>query len=265
MNKEQAKEWLSAYLEGLEFEDNPELKEALSMAETDPELKDWWQRQRELDQQMEEALHEIPVPEDLESRLLETVRGKQVRTTSRWTFTRRFAWGAGIAAVLVMGFALVLQTRQHEVILQNIQARISGTSPDSFNHFRDGMAYFIRSVYFQLDHFSNDIDSIESWLEAEDAPRFNALPEELLALNPIGCKKFKWKEQDVTLVCFHTVEGKIVHMFILDRDQARPDQYMGIDSIARSHELETGGWVTDTNVYVLVGSDPEVDVEFALG
>lgn len=264
MNKEKAKEWLSAYLEGLEFEENPELKAALQLADEDPELKAWWQEQREMDQQMEAALEEIPIPDNLEAKLLQAVGDRQDKTLI-WKSARRIVWGIGIAAVLVLSVVAVRQTSQHEVILQNLQERISGTSPDSFNHFRDGMAYYIRNVYFQLDHLSKDVDSIDSWLKAENAPTFEALPEELLALKPIGCKQFKWNEQDVSLVCFHTENGKIVHMFILERDEARPDQYMGIDAIARSHELETGGWTTNDRVYVLVGSDPEVDVEFALG
>ncbi len=263
MNKEKAKEWLSAYLEGLEFEDNPKLKEALRMVEEDPDLQEWWKAQRKLDRQMEAALEEIPIPDDLEARLLQAV-GDRKDKEMVWKSTRRVVWGLGIAAVLVLSVVAVRQTRQHEVILQNIQTRISGTSPDNFNHFRDGMAYYIRNVYFQLDHFSKDVDSIDTWLKAEDAPTFEALPEELLALKPIGCKQFKWKEQDVSLVCFHTPDGKIVHMFILDRNRAADDQYLGIDAIARSHELETGGWATNDRVYVLVGSDPEVDVEFAL-
>lgn len=264
MNKDKAKEWLSAYLEGLEFEENPELKEALRMADDDPELKEWWEAQRAFDQQMESALEEIPVPADLEAKLLQAVGDRKDKMLV-WKSARRIVWGFGIAAVLLLSVVAIRQTREHEVILQNIQERISGTSPDSFNHFRDGMAYFIRNVYFQLDHLSKDVDSIDSWLKAEDAPTFEVLPAELLALKPIGCKQFKWKDQDVSLVCFHTENGKIVHMFILERNDALPDQYLGIDAIARSHELETGGWTTTDKVYVLVGSDPDVDVEFALG
>lgn len=239
-----------------------ELSEALEMLESSPELQDWMEQQEQMDPILIEALSDAPVPEGLEDKLLETVGAGKVesRPARKW-----LRWGSAIAAVVVFGIGSLFVLPKGEKVIQGVQGTITGTTPDSFDHFRDGMSYFIRNVYFQLDHTTKEIDSIENWLIDHQAPVYEAIPEELLALDPIGCKEFQWQGQDVSLVCFHTRDGKIVHMFIMEKDSIDESRFQDIGTIAASNDLETGGWVTDSKVYVLVGSDPDVDVEFALG
>ena len=126
------------------------------------------------------------------------------------------------------------------------------------------MAFFNRKQNFQLDRFADDLDVIRSWLDRRDAPVYDSLPQALVALKPIGCKQLIWKGQDVSLVCFHIKRGRIVHLFVLDLGGLDPMRCAGLDRVADSHELETGGWVVADRAYLLVGSHPDVDVEFAL-
>ncbi len=262
MNIERAKELLSGKMEDSGEELAKELNEALVMLESDPALQDWMEQQEQMDPIFKEAITDAPVPEGLEGKLLQTVGAAKVGSLPAGKWMR---WGMAIAAVLVLGIGSLFVIPKGEKVIQGIQGTIAKTTPDSFDHFRDGMAYFIRNVYFKLDHTTQDIDSIENWLIDHQAPVYEFLPSELLALDPIGCKQFQWQGQNVSLVCFHTRDGKIVHMFILEKDSVEERRYQDITTIAASHDLETGGWTTDSKVYVLVGSDPEVDIEFALG
>jgi len=263
MNLQEAKDLLSAYLQSPEGESDTRMLEALQMADSDPELQEWIQQQAELDPQIRDALAGAPVPENLESDLLKTVRVPQVVPIR--SSKLQLLWSWGFAAAVLIGVGTVFFLRQNETVVQDIQAMISGTEPDDFGNFREGMAYYVRSVYFNLDHHTKDLNSIQSWLEEKNAPVYETIPKELTALVPIGCKQLSWQDRDVSLVCFHTGDGKIVHMFILDRDGTADHLYQDITKIATSHDLETGGWLTDSTVYLLVGSDPQVDVEFALG
>ena len=239
-----------------------ELSEALEMLESNPELQDWMEQQEQMDPIFKEAITDAPVPEGLEEKLLQTVGAGKTgsRPARKW-----LRWGSAIAAVVVFGIGSLFVIPKGEMVIQGVQGTIAGTTPDSFDHFRDGMAYYIRNVYFQLDHTTQDLDSIENWLIDHQAPVYESIPSELLALNPIGCKEFQWQGQDVSLVCFHTRDGKIIHMFIMEKDSIEESRYQDISTIAASQDLETGGWITDSKVYVLVGSDSEVDIEFALG
>ncbi|NDV62612.1 DUF3379 domain-containing protein [Puniceicoccales bacterium CK1056] len=264
MNKQEAKERLSAYLQSSEAELDEQMQEALEMAESDPELQEWMQLQAEMDPQLREAFDQTPVPDDLEAALLETVRAAPVAAPARF-FSRNLLWAFGAAAAVILGLGSFFYVRQNEVLIQDIQQSITGKSPDDFGNFRDGMAYYVRNVYFQLDHLTEDLTSIESWLDNKEAPVYEGLPAGLTALVPIGCKQLTWQDQNVSLVCFHTADGKIVHLFILNRQGIDASLYEDITAVANSQSLETGGWMTGSTVYLLVGSDPQVDIEFALG
>lgn len=265
MNKQRAKELLSAYLKDSSHEVDPELQQALELADSDPELQAWMQLQADLDPLLQDALSSVPVPPDLKARLLQTVgETASVPAAPRRARLLRPAI-IGLAATLLLSVSAFWILRQNEAIVQSVQHSVSGTRPDDFTHFRDGMAYYIKQVYFRLDHFSGDLDSIESWLSNSQAPVYEDLPEALTALAPIGCKQLQWRGLEVSLVCFHTPDGKIVHLFLLDRESALQNQVNGIESVARSSGLETGGWFTPSTVYLLVGSDDSVDIEFALG
>lgn len=265
MNKERAKELLSAYLEESTAEVDPELQQALELAQSDPELLAWMQLQADLDPVLHKAVSSVSVPPDLEARLLQTVRASAPRAgkPARSRFMRPAI--LGLAATLLLSVSAFWILRHNESLVQSVQRSVSGTSPDDFTHFRDGMAYYIKQVYFRLDHLTEDLDSIESWLSGKDSPVYENLPPALAALQPIGCKQLQWRGLDVSLVCFHTDDGKIVHLFLLQRDSAQPIQFSGIDTVARSSGLETGGWSSPSTVYLLVGSDPSVDIEFGLG
>ena len=261
MKIERAKELLSGNARNPGEELEKEITEALEMLESSPELQDWMETQEQMDPILKNAINQAPIPDGLEEELLATVgvKVKPIRT-SRW-----LGWGSAVAAIILFGIVIFRVTPQGERVIQEIQVKASGISPDSFNQFRDGMAYYVRKVYFQLDHVTKDINSIENWLIDNDAPVFEAIPGELLALNPIGCKELKWQGKDVSLVCFHTEDGNIIHLFIMERSTADSGAFSDIRSVAVSHDLETGGWVSDEKVYLLVGSAPDVDVEFALG
>lgn len=265
MNKQRAKEILSTYMKDSSVDSDPEVQQALDLADSDPELLEWMQLQAEVDPVLRDALSDIPVPKDLEARLLETVRKESPAVAGTRPPRRLRLVGWGIAATLLVSISTFWFLRQNEDIVQNLQHSVSGVSPDDFSHFRDGMAYYINDVYFRLDHITKDLDSIESWLSNRESPVYEDLPDALTALDPIGCKQLQWQGLDVSLVCFHTTDGRIVHLFLLDRETATDSQFSGIDAVARSSGLETAGWVSPSTVYLLVGSDPSVDIEFALG
>jgi len=264
MNREQAKHWLSAHVDGMDLSSEQELREALKLAESDPELRDWWQRQRDMDSGIRIALSGTPVPDGLEAVLLKAV-GSTADDAATPRGSSLKGWFYAVAALLILGLGTFMFLRGNEEIVQELQVSVTGTSPDSFDRFRDGMAYYIRKVYFQLDHQTDQLPSIENWLREKGSPGYESLPGQLTALPPLGCKELEWQGHKVSLVCFNTRDGRIVHLFILDRADVGESRIGDISTVARSSGLETGGWVTEDKVYLLVGSDPEVDIEFALG
>lgn len=261
MKFEEARKVLSScHPEDLKSPD-PLIREALAMAAEYPELQELLSRQKEVDGRIAAALAETPVPEDLRDRLLGSVAGHQQKSRSRIV---RLSWTFGIAAMLVIGVGTVFLSK-NEKMIRDIQRTVSGKDHEFFESYREGMAYYISSVYFQLDHLSDSLSSIENWLEEKDTPAYDELPDQLVALNPIGCKEIAWRDRKVSLVCFHTERGKIIHLFIMDTPGPEDEAYDNISRVAVAHGLETGGWTSGEKVYLLVGSDETVDIEFALG
>ena len=261
MNIERAKELLSGNIDIPGDDLGNEMADALELLETSPELQNWMEQQEHMDPVLSGALNSTPVPDGLEEKLLQTVGAakRANRANTHWIL-----WVGSLAAVVTFATVALQFTPQGERIIQGVQQSVSGTTPDDFDHLRDGMAYYIRNVYFRLDHVASDLDSIENWLMDNKAPVHEFVPEELLALKPIGCKELSWQGNAVSLVCFHTGDGNIIHLFIMDRGSAGAEAYAGMENVIVSNDLETGGWTTEKKVYVLVGSSPDVDIEFAL-
>ena len=260
MNIEQAKEVLSGYVRGPAEQQDAQTLQALQMLRQHPELQEWMRMQETLDPQLSRIYNDIAPPAGLEAALLKQVGARSER--ARWK--TRYSWIGAIAALLVIGAGTVFLL-PHERLIQSAQEAVTGTSPDDFEQFRDGMAYYISKVYFTLDHTSQDLDSIKDWLSSHEAPVFENIPVALGDRKPIGCKELSWQGREVSLICFHTDEGGIVHLFVMERSGADADSLQDISRVARSHGLETGGWSSESKLYLLVGSDPGVDIEFVLG
>ena len=244
MDITEAKQLLSSYHSDKDHFSDPHMLEALNMLEKNSELADWFEHQLAFDRQVKAALSEAPEPAGLRDKLLQNHK-----QTKRNNVIRYVKWATTLAAVLMIGaggfwgYTANYYSKMHE-----------------YATLREGMSHFIAGSHFLLDYLDKDLDNISEWLEEEDAPMYEAVPAMLAAKEPIGCKKMSWRGQDVSLVCFHREDGKIIHMFVAERDGFSEEAIADLDKVLVSHDLETGGWVTDTHVYLLTGSEPGVTV-----
>lgn len=240
----EAKQLLSAYQSDRDHFSDPHMLEALNLLDKNAELAEWFENQLAFDRQVTDALAEAPAPGALKSSIL-----KDYRNLKRNKIIRTVRWISAMAAVLILGvagffgYAANYNSKMHQ-----------------YTTLREGMAHFIAGSYFTLDFLTKDLGKINSWLKEKEAPLYDSLPPALLEKEPIGCKKMNWRGQDITLVCFHREDGKIIHLFVADRSALSEESIANLDEVMVSHDLETGGWVTDTQVYLLTGSEPGVTV-----
>src|SRR6476646_10606351 len=103
MNRDEAKFILRAYHLGGQDADDPQFREALGMARSDPVLAEWFAREQALDTRLSEKVRAFPVPPDLRGQLL---AARKVIPLQVWW--RRPAWmvAAAACAVLVAAFAV---------------------------------------------------------------------------------------------------------------------------------------------------------------
>ncbi|MDA0346261.1 MAG: hypothetical protein O3C43_02900 [Verrucomicrobia bacterium] len=245
----EAKQILSAYQSGKDHFSDPHMLEALGLLDKEPELAAWFENQLAFDRQVQEALADAPDIDGLKDAILADYR--KARHNKVVSYIR---WASAIAAVLLigvggfLGYAANYNSKMHD-----------------YATLREGMSHFIAKSYFMLDYMDKDLANIEDWLQDKDAPLYESVPALLAQKEPIGCKKMEWQGHEVSLVCFHREDGKIIHMFVAERSGFTEEAIANLDKVLLSHDLETGGWVTDTHVYLLTGSEPGVTVREYLG
>ena len=244
MDIPEAKQLLSAYQSDRDHFSDPHMLEALNKLEKDPELSEWFEHQLTFDRQMKEALSHAPEPAGLKDSILLNYRNSKRRTLIRYV-----RWVSAAAAVLLVGVGGFLG------YVSNYNSKMH-----EYTTLREGMSHFIAGSYFMLDFIDNDLTKIGNWLEEADSPLYESIPPRLAEKEPLGCKKMDWRGLEVSLVCFHREDGKIIHMFVAERSGFSEEAIAKLDEILISHDLETGGWVTDTHVYLLTGSEPGVTV-----
>jgi hypothetical protein len=244
MDISEAKQLLSAYQSDKDHFSDPHMLEALSLLESNAELAEWFERQLAFDRQIKEALLDAPKPKGLKSSIL-----ADYRDSKRSTIIRTIRWASSIAAVLLLGV----------MGFWGYTANYNSKMND-YATLREGMSHFIARSYFTLDYLTKDMGKIENWLDEKNAPMYEDIPAALLEKEPIGCKKMTWKGQEVSLICFHREDGKVIHLFVADRSSLSEAAIANLDQVIVSHGLETGGWVTDKHVYLLTGSEPGVTV-----
>jgi hypothetical protein len=256
MTTEEAKVILSAYRPGKDDPEEAPLKAALELAASDPELSEWMALQARNDEAIRQVIGESTPAADLEARLLE-LAPEAPRRLAR--FPSIPAWGYAVAACFVIAVtALSFRSTIIENQLLGYFPQLSAVEKEAT--FRDAMALYVSSSIIQLDFTATNLDAITDWLTEQPTPSYNEIPNLLAARETIGCKSFLWRGQEVSLICFESPEGGIVHLFLMEKEGTEAATWDSIASHLTSHERKTVGWEDDELVYLLVGSDPDVAV-----
>ncbi|MEO0796866.1 MAG: hypothetical protein AAFX93_17025 [Verrucomicrobiota bacterium] len=203
-------------------------------------------RRQQLDQEIKDSLSDLPPPGGLRESIL--LGCQEVKPKPRHNPALM-----SLAAAATLILTLTVLSIGY---MSYYNSKIS-----KLTSFRDAMAYYAAGAYFSLDHLSTELSTISNWLDENNSPNFQDIPEGLLAMEPIGCKQIDWRGESVSLVCFHRDDGKIVHLFIIEKRNGGSNSFVEIERIAESHGLQTGGWSNEDSVFLLSGSEPGVRID----
>lgn len=234
MDKTEAKSLLQAYRPNGQDAQSPAFADALRMIEHDPELRAWWEAQQAFDRKMMVKLKDTPLPADLRATILAGRKMEQL--TPRFRVPAWLAIAAMIALVLVAGLSrwaapppvpLITSAMLTSSALQNV----SNDSPP-------------------LQMLSSDHDKIVAWLKEQHAPT-GALPTSLATVPSIGCEKFKVQGHNVTLICFALADGKIAHLFVMEKKGLSDPPPDMAPLYAQNGSWSTATWSEASKSYVL--------------
>jgi hypothetical protein len=252
MDREEAKLLLSGYRPNGRDAQDPEMRQALELAQHDPALAEWFRREQEWDGVCCEKLCECPAPESLKASII--AGRKLVGGELRWKAPQLLALAAVL--LLVVGLAALLYPR-----LTAPSAVVVEQSTEGFDAFRADMVRMLHAG-FDLDVKSADSRELDMWLVEHATPLAETAAAAQLAGQAMGCKSLKWGSHSVSMLCYRIGEGNKVHLFVMN---VQPGQVAGIPRentkvLETVEKLSTAAWQENGKAYLLVAHDPGIPV-----
>ena len=212
---------------------DPQIAEALRLMQQNPELARWFDEEQAFDRAMTTQLASLPAPLGLKTRIL--AQNNPAPATSPWS---RWIIGLAGAAALLFLLAQIADTWRR------------GSSPAGLvPQYASEMVSFIK-VKPSLEMMSGNLGKIDDWLQEQDAAP-NQVPPRLAVLDPVGCRILSFRGHKVTLICFRRGDGRLAHLFVVDR-AAFSDLQAGTAPIFKGEgEWMTAIWLENDRVYML--------------
>ncbi|MDB6028283.1 MAG: hypothetical protein JWM68_4506 [Verrucomicrobiales bacterium] len=232
MNHAEAKKALALYRPGIDDKD-PEIREALQVANADPELRQWLAEHKRFQAAVRGKFQEIPVPASVRERIL--AKKKIVRPTFP---SRQTLWLASAALVLFFAVIAVL------------------FKPNGSNRFADYESRMVRGALreYRMDLVTSDLAQIRLAMASRGAPSQFSLPKGLSKLSVVGGGALKWRSNPVTMVCFDRGDKQMLFLFVLSRSAVK-DSPAPKPEITRISRLQSASWTEGEQIYVLAGPE----------
>ena len=202
MNEEKAKFILSAYRPCHGDREDAEFSEALALAESNPELKAWFEKQMVFDRECASAFSEVPVPGELREKIL--AGGRVSEVVGRGPIVALFSSPRvlALAAVIAIGLfasVFVYPRGGGDISGKGWQNAALSTLTDLYA-FRD-----------RLDVKTKDKEAIRAWLAEHEPILAGTEAVQVAVADAVGCKEIISADGVVTIVCFEH-KGKMFHL-----------------------------------------------------
>ncbi|MEM6600576.1 MAG: hypothetical protein AAF649_04245 [Verrucomicrobiota bacterium] len=250
MDKEEAKLILGCYRPNGRDASDPEMRQALELAEHDPELSIWFKREQEIDSVICQKVSECQVPESLKTSII--AGRKLVKINSRFKPPQLLAMAAVLIALIAVSVVIFPGD-------QNPGG--SFIAQDGFLKFRSEMVQFVQSG-FELDVQTGDTEELNQWFMQHSSPLIDSDAAQHLAQHAMGCKAFRWDGKPVSLMCYRVDEDQVLHLFVMDLQQQElgglPQQDTKL--LETVNQRSTASWQENGKAYLLVAHTPGIKV-----
>jgi anti-sigma factor RsiW len=211
---------------------------ALEEVWRNPELAQWWKRQRDFHAAMAQGFVSAPVPPELRAAILERAR---VVSFPWWRQPR--TWAAAAAMVLLLGLGAFFIWPEDKA--------------GSLATFRSRMVRTVLRQY-RMDIQTNDMAVIRDFHATNGAPADYILPPGLAVLPASGAGILSWQGARVSMVCLDAGARGTLFLFVASDTQVQPPSYREFAPVG---SLMTVSWSGGRKVYVLASSDDRENLE----
>lgn len=239
MNRDDAKNILLLYRPGTVDVADPQVVEALALAQRDMELARWFGEHCARQEALRARFRQIPVPAGLKEQIIseQAARDKVIVWWRNPTLTAV----AAIVVILLALAAIRLQLPVADNTLAIYQNRMVGTA--------------LRG--YAMDLATDNPAQIRAYLAQHQAPADYVLPAALGKVAVTGCAIESWQGMKVSMICFRT--GKLLPpgepgdlwLFVVDRASVKHAPASGPPQLARVNQLITAAWAQGDKLYLL--------------
>jgi anti-sigma factor RsiW len=233
MKSTDAKQLLEVFRANGADAQDPRFQEALKQAGRDPELRRWFEEQRNFDAGFADNLRSVTAPADLKDSIL--AAGKIVKP-GLW-HDWRIRTAAAAAVVVLLAVAGALQATGKTQRFPEFRAEL-------IEQAWDGQAH--------LDFESSDVQHIKLWLAQHNASPDFTLPQALKETRIVGCRVVEAEGRRVPMLCL--ADGaKHMHLFVVDEAQFAGLPPQGTPDFEKCGGWKTTSWQHAGRTYVLTG------------
>jgi hypothetical protein len=248
VNLSEAKSILIRHRPGTADAEDPQVAEALALAETNPELARWLEAQSAQQTTLRARFRQITPPAGLKEQIL-----SEHAADKRPLSNRSRLWLAAAALLLLLGVPAIFWPPR--------------SLPDnSFTYYQNEMVRRALGGY-AMDLKTTDVAIIEAHLAGHHAPAGLALSAPLQTAALVGCAAGDWQGAKVSLVCFRT--GKPLEtgaeadlwLFVVDRKAVNHAPDTSKPKFAKVNRLITASWTAGGKLYLLGTKGEEPDLK----
>ncbi len=256
MDNEEARFLLSACQPSGKDAGRPEIAEALAQAQLDPELNAWLARERRSDAAIAHKLRALEPDPNLRARLL--AGGRASRRALTW---RTWRLGFGLAATVAL--ATGLGWWAHGLVFKPSATAVHLGGPPLLAWQQHDLVIFL-NPFFSLDLEKKNYQPLEAHLVAAAAPVAGELPFNDAIVSAVGCKVLEWHGDRVSLTCFLSKSGELVHLFVAPRGNVDESLLQHGPHRAQVGAYATVTWLRGDHIVMVASKLPADQLERTL-
>lgn len=233
MDHDQAKIILTAVRDDREIPGgDAALEQALALLESDPDLAAWFADPE--DAAFRAELRAVEPPPHLRAAILAGNKTVPFPAPSPRRFPVWLALAAGLLVLLGVA-SLVLSPRQasqFDAIVADVP-RLNELHEHGFSSP------------------SGDLEKVRSWLAERGGAVDFSVPGKLVDLGGVGCEVASVQGTKVTILCFHTGQGRTAHLYVMDRSQLNDPPPSGDPHLRQDGPVAMASWSDGAYSYIL--------------
>ncbi|WOO42850.1 hypothetical protein [Rubellicoccus peritrichatus] len=248
MTHDEAKAILQACRGDAAEASDPQVAEALEMAQEHPELADWQKNEMNFDQAFSESFSEVQPPEGLKERILASVEAPKVETESErtaipfppaerqwWQNPKLISMAASIVVIFTFG-----------VLVMDPQGLMADPEvPQFYSDVAEATHTFPK-----METRSDDLDHLREFLASKGAPRPGEMLPKVDPLAEIGALTSDWQGAPVSIVCMKGdsyYQLHIIAISVFGEDGMIPTS----PNVEQHGEIAILFWADNDHLYVL--------------